>query len=319
MAKVGLAVALVVGLVGAGLVGALPVNAEASEDHVVNGSSGAGILINEVEMNPKGRDSGKEWVELYNPTSSDVHIGDFAIQTLSKPFKIAIPAGTVIGPGQLYVVKVEGERFALLDGAALLDSSGRTIDSMRSLPDKRDNAWSWQRIPDGSSTWRFVQSTQGEPNDPATFRKAEERSATPTQSSSQATSSSPQCMGTTLCLQGRVLYMLDTDTLYVQSGDETYRVDLSLTKVSRNDKNYESGSKITKYFCVGSDVLIDQDDKQAKVKKVNGAIAITGVVYCSSQNLNQQLLDSGFVSLDYRGCFVSEFGSQDWAVRNGCR
>jgi endonuclease YncB( thermonuclease family) len=315
MAKVGIAVALVVGLVGAGLVGALPVNAEASEDQVVNGSSDAGIMINEVEMNPKGRDSGKEWVELYNPTSSDVNIGDFAIQTLSKPFKVTIPAGTIIGTGQLYVVKVNGERFAIADTLTLVDASGRTVDRTPSLLDRRDDARSWQRIPDGASTWRFVQSTQGEPNDPATFRKAEERSVTPAQSSSQASTSSLQCMGAALCLQGKVFRMVDTDTLYVRTSSGDYKVDLSLTKVSRSDKNYESGSRITKYLCLGSDVLVDQDDGQAKDK----GKSIIGVVYCSSQNLNQQLLDSGFVGLDYRGCFVSEFGSQDWAVRNGCR
>lgn len=311
----GLAVALVVGLLCAGLVGALPVNVDASEDQAVNGSSGAGIMINEVEMNPKGRDSGKEWVELYNPTSSDVNVGDFAIQTLSKPFKIAIPSGTIIGAGQLYVVKVDGERLAIADTLVLIDASGRTIDRTPSLLDRRDDARSWQRIPDGSSTWRFVQSTQGEPNDPATFRKTEERSTTATQPPSQTSTSSPQCMGTALCLQGKVFKMVDTDTLYVRTSSGDYKVDLSLTKVSRSDKDYENGSRITKYLCLGSDVLVDQDDGQAREKGKN----ITGVVYCASQNLNQQLLDSGFVNLDYRGCFVSEFGSQDWAVRNGCR
>jgi endonuclease YncB( thermonuclease family) len=315
MAKMGLAVALVVGLLCAGLVGALPVNVDASEDQAVNGSSGAGIMINEVEMNPKGRDSGKEWVELYNPTSSDVNVGDFAIQTLSKPFKIAIPSGTIIGAGQLYVVKVDGERLAIADTLVLIDASGRTIDRTPSLLDRRDDARSWQRIPDGSSTWRFVQSTPGEPNDPATFRKTEERSATATQPPSQTSTSSPQCMGTALCLQGKVFKMVDTDTLYVRTSSGDYKVDLSLTKVSRSDKDYENGSRITKYLCLGSDVLVDQDDGQAREKGKN----ITGVVYCASQNLNQQLLDSGFVNLDYRGCFVSEFGSQDWAVRNGCR
>jgi hypothetical protein len=96
-------------------------------------------------------------------------------------------------------------------------------------------------------------------------------------------------------------------------------VDLSLTKVSRSDENYKSGSKITRQLCLGSEVLVDQDDGQSEISKVRDAVAIKGVVYCSSHNLNQELLDSGFVRLDYRQCFVSEFSSQDWAARHGCK
>jgi hypothetical protein len=43
------------------------------------------------------------------------------------------------------------------------------------------------------------------------------------------------------------------------------------------------------------------------------------MVYCGSSSLNQELLDSGFVGLDYWQCFKSEFASQPWAVRNGCK
>lgn len=59
-------------------------------------------------------------------------------------------------------------------------------------------------------------------------------------------------------------------------------MDLSLTKDSRNDKNYQNGSRITKYLCLRSDVLGDQDDGQARDK----GRSIIGEVYCSSQNLN---------------------------------
>ena len=32
------------------------------------------IVINEIEQNPSGFDEGNEWVELYNPTTSDVNL-----------------------------------------------------------------------------------------------------------------------------------------------------------------------------------------------------------------------------------------------------
>lgn len=316
MAKMGLAVALVVGLIGAGLVGAIPANAQGSEEQVSQpGGSGTSILINEVEMNPAGRDSGKEWVELYNPTSSDVNIGNFALQTQVRPFTIAIPAGTVIGAGQFYVVKVGGEKFSniLPETLKLVDTAGRAVDNTPSLLDRRDDSRTWQRIPDGSNTWRFTSGTQGGPNDPATYQNDTQKATAPA-TSTQAIAN-PQCLGSALCIEGRVTKMVDTDTLYVESNGQKYRVDLSLTKVSRSDKNYESGSKITRYNCLGSNVLVDQDDGQVKGMGRN----ITGVVYCGSHNLNQELLDSGFVGLDHRQCFVSEFASQDWAVRNGCK
>ncbi|MEM2140380.1 lamin tail domain-containing protein [Nitrososphaera sp.] len=321
MAKMGLAVALVVGLIGAGLVGAIPASAQGNEEQVSQpGGSGTNVLINEVEMNPRGRDAGREWVELYNPTSSDINIGNFAVQTQVRPSTITIPAGTVIGAGQFYVVKVEGERFAIVETLALVDSSGRTVDTTpSSLLDRRDDARTWQRMPDGSSTWRFTAGTQGEPNDPATYQKDAEKTAEPAPATSTLVPANPQCLGSALCIEGKVIKMVDTDTLYVDSGSQKYKVDLSLTKVSRNDKNYESGSKITRYNCLGGNVLVDQDDGQPEVKKIKDALSIKGVVYCGSHNLNQELLDSGFVGLDYRQCFVSEFASQDWAVRNGCK
>jgi hypothetical protein len=319
LAKSGLVVALAFGLLGLGVFGALPASAVEMNNeervlHQPNGGSSRGVLINEVEMNPQGRDAGKEWIELYNLTKENIDISNFAISAQNRQFTITIPSGTVIGAGQFYVVKVEGERFSNAFGETLklIDTAGRTIDATPSLLDRSDDRRSWQRMPDGSSTWRFMAATQGGPNDPDSYQKS-----TPAASVASATSSTmaPQCLGSALCIEGKVFRMVDTDTLYVRTSSGDYRVDLSLTKVSRSDRTYESGSAITKGMCLGSDVLVDEDDSRAKGKGKN----IVGVVYCGSHNLNQMLLDSGFVGLDFRQCFVSEFSSQDWALRNGCK
>lgn len=322
LARIGLVVVLVIGLVGAGVVGALPANAEMkNEQQVINqpaSGSGTGVLINEVEMNPRGRDLGREWVELYNPTQSNVNIGNFAIKTQNQKFEMTIPAGTVIGAGQFYVVTVESEKFSNVFGEnlKLVNSAGSAVDTTPSLLDRRDDTRTWQRMPDGSSVWRFVPATQDLPNDPSSYKKeADKRTAT----ASAPTTSTPQCLGSALCLEGKVFRMVDTNTLYVRTSDGAYRVDLSLTKVSRSDSTYKSGSEITKRHCLGSNVLVDQDDDQSKIYKVRNTSAIKGVVYCGFQNLNQQLLDSEFVGLDFRQCFVSEFASQPWAIRNGCQ
>lgn len=316
MTKTGLAVALVVGLIAAGLVGAIPANAEQVLNQAGSGS-GAGVMINEVEMNPKGRDSGREWVELYNPTSSDIDIGNFAIKTQVRPFTITIPAGTVIEAGGFYVVKVEGEGLGIVERLTLVSSAGKKVDSTPSLLDKHNDDRTWQRVPDGSSTWKFTAATQGKPNYTSTYEKASSSAAFARASATAA--ASPECLGSALCFEGKVYKMVDTDTLYVESNGQKYKVDLSLTKVSRSDENYQKGSKITRQLCLGSNVLVDQDGGQSETSRVRDAVAINGVIYCSSQNLNETLLESGFVGLDYRQCFLSEFSSQDWATRHGCK
>jgi hypothetical protein len=215
MANTGLAIALVVGLIGAGLVGSVPANAQADADQVLNqtgNGSGVGVMINEAEMNPKGRDSGREWIELYNPTSSDVNIGNFAIQTQVRPFTITMPAGTVIEAGGFYVVNVEGERLGIVERLTLVDSAGNRVDRTPSLLDKRNDDRTWQRVPDGSSTWKFAASTQEKPNDPSTYEKT---SSNTTLTSSSDTAESPECLGSALCFEGKVYKMVDTDNLYV--------------------------------------------------------------------------------------------------------
>ena len=320
VAKTALALVLVVGLAMAGVVGTIPANAQRSNNEpVINqvaGGSKLGIVINEVETNPRGRDAGNEWIELYNPTSSNIDIGNFAVQTSSRLFTLTIPAGTVIEAGQFYVIKFEGERLSnILETLTLVDPAGNRVDRTPSLPDRFNDDRTWQRIPDGSSTWRFTAGTPGEPNDPATYQSSNQRKVSPALTGS---TSSPQCLGSALCIEGKVIRMVDTDTLYVQSGMDIYKVDLSLTKVSKSDRTYKEGAMLTKRLCLGSNVLVDQDDKQPWGQGSSRG-HINAVVYCSSYNLNQELLDSGFVSLDYRQCFVSEFAGQDWAKRNGCK
>ncbi|MBU7004518.1 MAG: lamin tail domain-containing protein [Theionarchaea archaeon] len=38
-------------------------------------------MINELEHNPAGTDTGNEWVELFNPTSSSVSLSGWSLST----------------------------------------------------------------------------------------------------------------------------------------------------------------------------------------------------------------------------------------------
>ena len=69
----------------------LPAYAQTLSDHVV---------INEVDTNPFGDDSESisEWVELYNPTDSDVDLSGWEIASTTVLKKtLTIPDNTIIG------------------------------------------------------------------------------------------------------------------------------------------------------------------------------------------------------------------------------
>ena len=274
----------------------------------------AGVKINEVELNPRGRDAGGEWVEIYNPTGVDVNIGDFRIKSSFRTeISVTIPAGTTVGAGQLYVLAFDGERLPNGDLLMLIDSAGQLADRTPTLVDRSDSSLTWQRLQDGGSAWRLVDGTKAAANDPRTFKSVSpggDQRGNMQSSTSSLSSADKKCAGSTSCLDGKVVRVAEADTLYVRVGADTYKVDLSLTKAERN----AGADTFTQGMCLGNNVLVDQDDKQPAKGK-----SILGVVYCSSANLNQQLLDSGHVTLDSRQCATSEFASQDWAKRHGCQ
>ncbi len=49
------------------------------------------IIINEIFPNPAGKDSGKEWIELYNASEKKVNLGNWKIKDLKLSNKIEIP------------------------------------------------------------------------------------------------------------------------------------------------------------------------------------------------------------------------------------
>ncbi|HIP96519.1 MAG TPA: hypothetical protein EYH32_04805, partial [Anaerolineae bacterium] len=66
------------------------------------------LLISEVLYNPTGDDAGKEWVELYNPTSVTVNLAGFrlgdAVNSGDYERLYQFPDGAQIGPGQTLVI-----------------------------------------------------------------------------------------------------------------------------------------------------------------------------------------------------------------------
>ena len=127
------------------------------------------IVINEIEQNPAGFDEGNEWVELYNPTTSDVNLDGWRLstthgKTVTVTLHVTIPANG-------YFVYTYAEQW--LDNedesVTLRDPSLNEIDRTPYLtePYRIDNGYySWQRYPNGNDTgsdsdWMLRASTKG--------------------------------------------------------------------------------------------------------------------------------------------------------------
>ena len=144
------------------LVGILvPAYAQTSSDNVV---------INEVDINPPGDDSASisEWVELYNPTDSDIDLGGWEIASTTVLRKtMTIPPGTTIEPGQFLKYQYAKVWFTdSYESVELRDENGIVIDKTPIIADIQNDFTSWQRIFDGydfdsSNDWKFATSTAG--------------------------------------------------------------------------------------------------------------------------------------------------------------
>jgi hypothetical protein len=142
-----------------------PADAQSSiSDHVV---------INEIDINPPGDDSASpsEWVELYNPTDSDVNIGGWKIaSTTVLKQTLTVPAGTVIEAGQFLTYSYKTVWFTDTNEIVRLhDDNGIIIDGTPLLSDIKNDFTSWQRIYDGydldsADDWKFEKSNPGSSN-----------------------------------------------------------------------------------------------------------------------------------------------------------
>ena len=268
--------------------------------------AGDTILINEVELNPRGNDIEKEWIELYNPTAADINISDFEIRPLFKSPTIKLPPDAIIEAGETYVIELDRPMLSNTgESIVLANATGDIQDRTPSLVDRSDDESTWQRIPDGNDEWQFVENTQGNLNDPDTLS---------TILDSVYSESDVECLGSAGCLEGMATRIVDGDTLYVSVNGTVYKVDLALTKApSRIDEMFVESTAFTRDLCLGSTVLVDQDDML-----LTSNSDIIAVVYCSSSNLNSELLDNGYVELETEQCTTSEFANESWAKDHGC-
>ena len=137
----------------------VPAYGELITDHVV---------INEVDTNPFGDDSLaiSEWVELYNPTDTDVDLSGWEIASttvLKKTF--TIPDVTIISPEQLLPFTYAKVWFTdSSDSVELRNPLGDVVDKTPLISDLENDFLSWQRIYDGHTDWEFSLGNAGGSN-----------------------------------------------------------------------------------------------------------------------------------------------------------
>ncbi|ABX12512.1 lamin tail domain-containing protein [Nitrosopumilus maritimus] len=131
------------------------------------------VVINEVDINPPGDDSKSisEWVELYNPTDSEIDLSGWQIASTTVLKKtMTIGSGTTIEPGQFLTFSYQSVWFTdINESVELRDENGIVIDKTPILSDIKNDFTSWQRIYDGydldnPDDWKFVTSTSGSTN-----------------------------------------------------------------------------------------------------------------------------------------------------------
>ena len=131
------------------------------------------VVINEVDINPPGDDSAtpSEWVELYNPTDSDVDIGGWKVASttvLKQTF--TVPAGTILEAGQFLTYSYKTVWFTDNNEVVeLRDQNGFVVDATPLLSDIQSDFTSWQRLYDGydldsADDWKFEKSNAGSSN-----------------------------------------------------------------------------------------------------------------------------------------------------------
>ncbi len=129
-------------------------------------------VINEYEQNPSGRDAGNEWVEIYNPDEKAISLNGWSLRTSHGQVRLEQLGDTLILPREHMVYRFteqsldngEVNSFPFAESVALLDPSGKKVDSSPFTFDEENDGRTWQRCYDAGDLWEFRHSTMGEAN-----------------------------------------------------------------------------------------------------------------------------------------------------------
>ncbi|UVS70351.1 thermonuclease family protein [Nitrososphaera viennensis] len=126
-------------------------------------------------------------------------------------------------------------------------------------------------------------------------------------------SSVARCVGAAVCFSGTVTRITDGDTIRVNN----IAIRLALVNTpERGEPGYKEATDFTAALCpVGSTALVDEDDGQ----QAGSYGRMVAKVFCGDKMLNAELLESGHAVASTNFCDESEFASEPWAHKYGCR
>ncbi|MCR4407064.1 MAG: lamin tail domain-containing protein [Anaerolineae bacterium] len=103
------------------------------------------VLISEVLYDPPGNDTGKEWIELYNPTASTVNLAGFrlgdAVNSGDYERLYQFPDGAQIGPGETLVIAQTAAGFRSLGYSPPTDPDYEWNDTDLAIPNLIPSDW----------------------------------------------------------------------------------------------------------------------------------------------------------------------------------
>jgi len=132
------------------------------------------IAINEVELNPSGRDAGNEWVELVNKSDVEIDLDGWSLTfNYRSEGTVLISEGELLlGAGGRYVFVYPRLMLRNDDNTwiQLLAPDGSIVDQTPTMNDTKDDGQTWQRYPDGGDPlfadfWILGNGTRGAVNE----------------------------------------------------------------------------------------------------------------------------------------------------------
>lgn len=123
------------------------------------------IQITEVLPNVAGTDTGREFIELYNPNSFDVDLTDYAVQLGSSTKKYVFPQSTSL-PSNAYIAFSDTQTGIVLPNTSasvrLLAPDGTLLHETNPYSNPKDDA-TWVLV---NGTWQYTTiATPGAPNE----------------------------------------------------------------------------------------------------------------------------------------------------------
>ncbi len=159
------------------------VNAGFEIKYTLRGLEEDNLVINEVELNPRGLDNGTQWVEIYNPLNANVSLGNWTLSYGSNSsYNITFNSSFSIKPFGYWMVQyfnrtlpTESVRFLLLDpGGAIVDATPPLSEPDNAMVNNISTGTSgcdatWQRAPNGANfsvagKWNFTWGSIGAEN-----------------------------------------------------------------------------------------------------------------------------------------------------------